>query len=265
MRGSRVELYFERWGDTGPPVLILHGLFGSSRNWRSIGKRLAEKCRVYAIDQRNHGKSCHANALDYSVLADDVLEFVDRQGIGPLAVVGHSMGGKVAATVALESPSHVTHLVVVDIAPLRPSTETRTILDALLRTDVSKCASRQEVDGRLAVMVADARTRNFLLTNLERDRDGALAWRMNLAAIEAHYEEIAAPIATRATFGGPALFVNGGRSEHLRSTDRTPIRELLPGAEFVEVEEAGHWVHADAPDRFVAVVLAFLSRSPRSG
>ena len=259
-----MELYFERWGDTGPPLLILHGLFGSSRNWRSIGRRLAENRRVYAVDQRNHGKSFHTSALDYAVLADDVREFVDKHGIGPVAVVGHSMGGKVAATLALESPNRVTHLVVVDVTPLRRVTDARAALDALLSTNVSTCASRQEVDQRLAAMVPDARTRSFLLTNLERDEDGAFAWRVNLPAIDAHFDEIAAPIGARVTFEGPALFVNGGRSEHLRSTDRTSIREVFLRAEFVEVEEAGHWVHADAPETFVGVVGGFLSRPTRS-
>lgn len=260
-----MELYFGHWGDKGPPVLILHGLFGSSRNWRSVGKRLAETCRVYAVDQRNHGQSSHTAEFDYSVLADDVVEFIDHHGIGPLAIVGHSMGGKVAATVALQSPDRVTHLVVVDIAPLRSSPETREVLDALVKTDVSTCASRQEVDQRLAVRVADARTRSFLLTNLERDRDEGFEWRINLASIEAHFDEIAGPIADRARFDGPALFVSGGRSEYLRSGDRTSIRRLFPRADFVEVEKAGHWVHADAPDRFVEILLEFLSRAPGSG
>lgn len=260
-----MELYFEAWGDTGPPVLILHGLFGSSRNWRSVAKRLAEKHRVYAVDQRNHGKSSHTDSFNYSVLADDMLEFADRQGITPLAVIGHSMGGKVAAAAALESPKSVTHLVVVDIAPLRPSSESRVVLDALVRIDVSRCASRQEVDRHLASTLTDDRTRSFLLTNLERDRDGVFTWRMNLAAIDAHFDEIAAPIDGRLTFGGPALFISGGRSAYLRSDDRTLIRELFPRAEFVEIEGAGHWVHAEAPERFVAIVMEWLSRSSPTG
>jgi esterase len=260
-----VELYFEHWGDSGPPVLILHGLFGSSRNWRTVAKRIAETCRVYAVDQRNHGKSSHARAFNYSVLADDVLEFIGGQDIKPLAVIGHSMGGKVAATVALQSPSCVTHLVVVDIAPLRRSAETRAVLDVLLTVDVSTCASRHEIDRRLASMVTDARTRSFLLTNVERDRDGTFTWRINVDAIDEHFDEIAAPIVGGSTFGGPALFVNGGKSEYLRSDDRTSIRKRFPRAEFVEIEEAGHWVHADAPDRFVASVLEFLNRTSPSG
>jgi pimeloyl-ACP methyl ester carboxylesterase len=259
-----VELYFERWGDTGPPLLILHGLFGSSRNWRSISRRLAENRLVYTVDQRNHGKSCHASALDYAVLADDAREFIDKHGIGPVAVVGHSMGGKVAATLALESPNRVTHLVVVDIPPFRRATDTRTVLDAMLSANASTCASREEVDQRLVAMVPDARTRSFLLTNLERDQDGVFAWRVNLAAIDAHFDEIAAPIGARGTFEGPALFVSGGRSEQLRNSDRMSIRGSFPIAQFVEIKEAGHWVHADAPDRFFEVVVEFLSRPTRS-
>lgn len=256
-----MELHFERFGH-GAPVVILHGLFGSSTNWRTIGKKLGEHYCVYAVDQRNHGRSPHADSLSYDALAADAHAFLDRHAIESAAVIGHSMGGKAAMKLALAEPDRVAALVVVDIAPARQSSDgLRPVLDALLAVDPSTCATRDEVDRKLAVHLEDDRLRQFLLMNVARAEDGGLRWRLNLPAIDAHFAELAGPIAADGVYDGPACFVRGGKSGYVRDEDRPEIVRLFPRASIVTIEGAGHWVHAEAPERFLEVVGEFLSRS----
>jgi len=256
-----VELHFERFGH-GAPVLILHGLFGSSTNWRRIGKKLGERYCVYAVDQRNHGRSPHVDAVGYEDLVADSLAFLDRHGIERAAVIGHSMGGKAAMKLALAAPERVEALVVVDIAPARQSADgLRTVLDALLVVDPSSCATREEVDAKLAARIPDARLRQFLLMNVTRGEDGTLRWRLNLPAIADHFAELAGPIDSDTAYEGPALFVRGEMSGYVRDADRADIERLFPRASVVTIKGAGHWLHAEAPDLFLGVVGGFLSRS----
>lgn len=256
-----MELYFERFGH-GAPVLILHGLFGSSANWRTIGKALSEHYCVYAVDQRNHGRSPHADSLSYEDLAADAAAFLDRHGIESAACIGHSMGGKAAMRLALDEPDRVAALVVVDIAPSRQSADgLRPVLDALLAVDPSSCATRDDVEHKLASRIADARLRKFLLMNVSRAADGGLHWRLNLRAIADSFAELAGPIRSSGSYGGPALFVRGGLSPYVGENDRPDIERLFPRATVVTVEGAGHWVHAEAPQRFLKIVGEFLSQS----
>ena len=260
-----MELHFERFGH-GAPVLILHGLFGSATNWRSVAKRLGEHYCVYAVDQRNHGRSPHADSLSYDDLAADAREFLDRHAIGRAAIIGHSMGGKAAMKVALADPDRVAALVVVDIAPARQSADgLRPVLDALLAVDPASCATRDEVDRKLAAYLDDPRLRQFLLMNVARAEGGALRWRLNLAAIAAHFAELAGPVhsngSASGSYGGPTLFVRGENSGYVRDADRPDIERLFPRSSIVTIEGAGHWVHAEAPERFLEVVGGFLSRS----
>lgn len=255
-----MELHFERFGH-GAPVLILHGLFGSSTNWRSVAKRLGEHYCVYAVDQRNHGRSPHADSLSYDDLAADAREFLDRHAIGSAAILGHSMGGKAAMKLALAEPDRVAALVVVDIAPAKQSADgLRPVLDALLAVDPAICATRDEVDRKLAAYLDDPRLRQFLLMNVARAEGGALRWRLNLAAIAAHFAELGGPIDAGTVYDHPALFVRGENSGYVRDADRPDIERLFPRSSVVTIEGAGHWVHAEAPERFLEVVGGFLSR-----
>jgi esterase len=256
-----VELHFERYGH-GAPVLILHGLFGSSTNWRTVAKRLGEQYCVYAVDQRNHGRSPHTDAFGYDVLAADARLFLDSHGIERAVVIGHSMGGKAAMRLALEHPDHVAAVVVVDIAPGRESADgLRPVLDGLLAVDPSTCATRSEVGRKLAARIGDARLRQFLLMNVTRGEAGVLRWRLNLGAISAHFAELAGPIDVQGAYFGPALFVRGEKSGYVRDVDRPDIARLFPRSSIVTIDGAGHWVHAEAPERFLDVVDGFLSRS----
>ena len=132
----------------GPPALILHGLFGSGANWRTIARRLEHRVESHLIDQRNHGRSPHARDMTYPALAADVLAYLDAHGIERTGLVGHSMGGKTAMTLALTAPERVCWLVVADIAPARSPSDHRPILDALMALPLGGLASRSAAEDR---------------------------------------------------------------------------------------------------------------------
>lgn len=244
----------------GPPVLVLHGLFGSGLNWRSIAQRLAERRRVFTLDLRNHGASPWADRMGYAEMAEDVRAFAARRGLGPVALIGHSMGGKVAMTLALASPEAVERLVVVDIAPVVNPPTLLAYVRAMRALDLSRLRRRAEADPLLAGTIANPAERAFLLQNLVAGPDGSLRWRLNLAAIERSMPEIVGwpePPAG-AAYRGPTLFVAGGRSDYVRAEHRPAITLLFPKARIATIPEAGHWVHAERPEAFLATVVPFL-------
>ena len=173
----------------GTPALVLHGLFGSGTNWRTIARRLADRLECHLVDQRNHGRSPHAHAMAYPELAADVLAYLDARGIGRAGLIGHSMGGKTAMTLALLAPARVRWLVVADIAPARSPSDHRPILDALRSMPLAAIASRGEADAALASTVSDPALRQFLLQNVVSDGAG-LRWRIDLEAIAAALPEL---------------------------------------------------------------------------
>jgi len=245
---------------SGPPVVILHGLLGSARNWATIAKRLAGTYRVLAVDLRNHGSSPWADAMSYEAMAEDVAALVARLGLAQPAVVGHSMGGKVAMQLALSHGDAVGRLVVVDIAPVRYERSFAPYIEAMQQVDLS-AARRSEVDESLKPAVPDAGVRAFLLQNLVSS-DGGFAWRVNLPALSANMDGIMGfpESADRRSFEGPALFLAGGRSDYLRPVHRAGIERLFPRAEFEVIEDAGHWVHAERPADFLEALERFLER-----
>ena len=199
------------------------------------------------------------------MLAADAVEFIERHGLGPVVVLGHSMGGKVGMRLALEHSEVVSQLVVVDISPTKQSQGLRPVLEAMLAIEPGNYASREEVDRALGEKISDQRLRQFLLTNVERGDAGAFRWRLNLPAIDTHFEELAVAIDADESYLGPTLFVRGGRSDYVRDSDIDTIRRLFPSAEVATVPGAGHWVHAEAPAALVRVVTDFLSRTSASG
>lgn len=242
-------------------MVILHGLFGSLANWRTVGRSLARRHRVYLVDQRNHGRSPHAPSHTYDDLVVDMVEFLDRREVPKAALVGHSMGGKTAMKLALAHPDRVESLVVVDIGPRRHSAEgLRPVLDALIAVEPSQWTTRDEVAARLAERIPSPRLREFLLMNLARDESGAFRWRLNLGTLDRCFEALGEPITSETVFGGPALFLRGALSDHLSDADWSDARRLFPRARLVTIPGAGHWVHADAPAAFQGALAEFLSR-----
>jgi esterase len=241
----------------GPAVVLLHGLFGSARNFGAVQKALAADYSVIALDLRNHGASPHAAGMDYAAMAADVLETLSELRVLPAVVIGHSMGGKVAMRVALERPDAVSALVVADIAPVPYRAHLRPIAAALAALELRPGLTRAEADTALSEAIPDRAMRGFLLQNLVPGPHPA--WRIGLAEIVAGMAEIEAWPATGRTYSGPALFIAGERSDYIRPEHRPAIRALFPRARFVTLKDAGHWLHADNPAGFVSILQAFLA------
>jgi esterase len=255
-----MRLFFTHVG-TGDPVIILHGLFGSQNNWRTIARRLGEEYSVFTPDLRNHGQSPHHPIHSYASMADDVRALMDEEGLHQPFLIGHSMGGKTAMELALGTPERVKGLVVVDIAPTSSSMDVDGYLDALLSMDLSLFVSRQEVDREMVKRIPDERTRQFLLTNITRSADGKLVWRINLKALADNRAQIFAGLSGGRHYAGRTLFVRGEHSRYLHPQDEEQIRALFPNATIQTINGAGHWIHADAPEAFLAQVRSFLRDS----
>jgi esterase len=242
----------------GPPVVLLHGLFGSARNLGAVQRALSSRYRVIAMDLRNHGASPHAAGMDYATQAADVRETMKAVGVPAAAVVGHSMGGKTAMRLALDTPGVVSALAVADIAPVSYAPHFRDYAEAMQQ--VPGGASRVAADTALAGVIEDPGVRGFLLQNLRPGHTPV--WRIGLDHIAEALPDIEgweAPEGSR--YGGPVLIVAGDRSDYVQAEHRGAIRELFPRARFVKVRNAGHWLHADNLPGFVSVLDAFLSRT----
>lgn len=249
--------HFQSYGQ-GPPLIILHGLFGSLENWHLISQKLAADFQVFAVDQRNHGRSPHAADMSYQLMAEDLKEFVDNQQFGPVNFLGHSMGGKTAMLFALTYPQSVEKLIVVDIAPRAYPDHHSEILKALSSLDVTSLKSRAEMESQLASSIPDLAVRRFLLKNVKRDQAGNFYWQMNLSAIEANYARLSEQISSQRPFEKPTLFIRGERSNYICDDDMTAIQKLFPRVQHREIAGAGHWVHAEAPEAFIRTVREFL-------
>ena len=241
---------------SGPPVVLLHGLFGASGNFAAVQRALAAKHCVVAFDLRNHGASPHDPAMSYAAMAADVLDSMADRGIAAAAVLGHSMGGKTAMRMALDAPGRVSRLVVADIAPVAYRHNNRVVADALLALPLRPGLTRGEADALLAPAVPEPGVRGFLLQNL---RPGAEpSWRIGLNEIAAALAAIEGWDAPDASYPGPALVVRGERSDFVTPDNRAAFRTPFPNARFVTLRNAGHWLHADAPAAFIQTVSAFL-------
>ncbi|HWO40638.1 MAG TPA: alpha/beta fold hydrolase [Candidatus Eisenbacteria bacterium] len=253
-----MELHFEAQGK-GHPLLILHGLLGSSDNWRAIARRLAASLNVFTVDLRNHGRSPRSDAMNYAFMAADLLELMERQKIGGPHILGHSIGGKVAMQLAAECPERIEKLVVVDIAPRAYPPAHRRLLETLRLLDIGRYQSFTELDRALAIEIPETPTRQLVLKNIARGDNRRLRWKIDIEAIASNYENLIAAITPRNVFSKPALFIRGGRSDYMGAADVPLIRQTFPAARIETVAAAGHWVHADAPDEFLRVVSGFLA------
>ena len=258
-----MKLVSTEFGD-GPPLIILHGLFGSARNWTTFARQLAVSHRVITLDLRNHGDSPWSETMTYEDMADDVAEFIADSGLERPCLIGHSMGGKVAMTLALGQEIALGALVVVDIAPVSYDSGFAHYVEALSAIDLASVERRADADAALAGAVTDPVLRAFLLQNLIA-RDGIYAWRINLSAIGAGLAglsefSVAGPAAA---FTGPTLFIAGGLSGDVTPKHHGTIHKLFPRAEISVLDGAGHWPHAEQPDKFVALVEPFLERYSR--
>jgi pimeloyl-ACP methyl ester carboxylesterase len=243
----------------GPPLILLHGLFGAAANLGAVARALAPAHRVISLDLRNHGASPHAAEMSYAAMAGDVAETMTALGLSRAAVAGHSMGGKVAMLLALAQPGRVKRLAVLDIAPVAYGPAFRGYAAAMQALPLVPGLTRAEAAAALAGAVPDAGMRAFLLQNLRFDGP-APAWRIGLEPIAAALPAIEAWPETHGgpAYPGPTLFLAGARSDYVQDAHRPLIRTLFPAARFVRVRDAGHWVHADAPAAVAATLATFL-------
>ncbi len=237
------------------PCLIVHGLFGSGRNWGAIARKLAETRPVLTVDMRNHGESPWADTHGYDDLAADLAEVIDAHG-ARMDMIGHSMGGKAAMMLALTRPDLVHRLIVADIAPIAYSHTQQEFIDAMRAVDLSAVTRRSEAAEELGRHGVEPELQGFFTQSL--DVKGK-RWLLNLDVLEAEMPKILSFPDIDATFEGPVLFLSGGRSDYVRREYRDRIKSLFPAARFAKIPDAGHWLHAEKPGEFLAVAGTYLS------
>lgn len=241
-----------------PPLLIVHGLFGSARNWGVIARRMAADRDVIAVDMRNHGESPRADTQSYEDMAADLAEVIAAHG-GRMDVVGHSMGGKAAMQLALTQAGLVDRLVVADIAPVAYSHDQSPHITAMRALDLAGLTGRGQADQRLSLTMEDAALRAFFLQSLDLKADPP-RWRLNLDVLAAEMPKIVGWPGTQGSFPGPALFLAGANSHYIQPEYRDTMRALFPSARFAKIPGAGHWLHADKPRAFEDTLRVFLAR-----
>ena len=250
-----MDLWFRDLGGDGQPVVILHGLFGSSQNWAGMGRKLAADGQVFAVDLRNHGESPHAPTHTLADCVQDLRDWADARGIPRLRLIGHSMGGLVAMGFALRYPERTAGVASVDIAP-RPYPPEHAQEFAALRTDISACRTRAEVEALLLPQVADRRTRQFLMTDIKWDGQ-RFRWKPNVAVLE--HSTVASDWAeARGAYEGEALLIACGRSSYVQPPDHAVMRRFFPRARIETLETADHWPHVTAPQQLESALHGFL-------
>ncbi len=254
-----MQLFYRDLGGNGlAPLIILHGMLGSSRNWQTAGADLAERFHVRALDLRNHGKSPHDAEMTYGAMVNDVLEWLNDNGIRKTTIMGHSMGGKVAMLLAARHPDRVDRLIVVDIAPKNYlSAAHRAEFAAMNELDLRSLRTRAEAELRFESRISDWAMRKFIATNLEQDSaTGAWRWAINLGVLTAALPILEKnPLAESDQYAGPTLFLTGGRSRYVEPEDVPEIKRHFPAAELRVIPSSGHNPHMETRGEFVQGVL----------
>ncbi len=256
-----MQLHFRQSGsDQNPPLLFLHGLFGSSANWGRIVRHFETDYHCIIPDLRNHGGSPHDADVSYHAQAADVQQLMRQLSIDNATLIGHSMGGKVAMTQALTQPESVTSLLVVDIAPVHYTHRFKTIFTSLQQLDLQSLQDRKHADLQIAQSIDEPEIRAYLLQNLARI-NGHWQWRINLDFLYAGIETLMDfPDYTGHQYSGNTLFLYGEQSDYVDLSGQQAASRLFPNANFNEVENAGHWVYAEQPGRFIQYVEEFLGK-----
>ncbi len=253
-----MDLFFRKLGK-GKPLIILHGLLGLSDNWLPLGKSLSENYEVILVDLRNHGQSPHSFNFSYTFMCLDLGDLYKRLDIKDAILLGHSMGGKVAMKFALDHPSLVEELIVVDISPGPSPTQYVDILKSMLNVDFSKYKSLKDVESCLEKTIEGKQLRQLVMKNIQRQDKTRLAWKSGIEEISANLSEIFIEIMGDTPFPKPTLFVKGSNSNYITESDLTIIKNSFPNYELNTIKDAGHWVQVDAPVAFLKVVNAFLN------
>jgi pimeloyl-ACP methyl ester carboxylesterase len=249
-----MKLFYRAIGEKGPAIIILHGIFGTSDNWLGIGKALAENHRVFLVDQRNHGQSPWDDAFDYQVMSEDLFEFIQDHALESPILIGHSMGGKVVMQFDLNHPGVAKKIIIVDIAPKYYPVHHTSILEGLNSLNLGTLVSRQAANDHLKRFEEQEGVRLFLLKNLYRNADQQFAWRINLKVITQHIDVVGHELWVKNPSQTETIFIKGADSHYIQPEDHRYIAEIFPNFDLIEIPHAGHWVQADQPEAFLAVL-----------
>lgn len=244
----------------GKPFIILHGFLGMGDNWKTLARQFSESdFQVHLVDQRNHGRSFHAEDFDYELMAKDLKAYCDQYKLEDIILLGHSMGGKTAMTFVTKYPKMINKLLVADISPRYYPVHHDAILNGLSNLNFDEIKSRGEADKALSVNVPEVGTRMFLLKNLYWIQKGQLGLRINLPVLKEQVSEVGEALPAYATFNKPTLFLRGDKSEYIGETDASIIKRHFSDSEIVTISNAGHWLHAENPSEFYKAVMDFVS------
>lgn len=257
MNCSPLSLHSKVYGDLGPALIIVHGLFGSLDNWAGMAKRFSEKFKVYLVDQRNHGCSPHTDEFSIELLAEDLKNFLDENHLKKVHLLGHSLGGKAGMQLALRYPDRLNKLVVADIGPKAYPMHHQVILEALHSVKPGEIKSRKEAEMVLSRHINELSTLQFLLKNLTWNEDGTLVWKFNLKSLSEHILEVGKP--QEGICPVKTLFLRGEHSGYIQEVDFESIQQQFPFSDIHTLSDCGHWLHAEKPDLFFEEVNQFLS------
>lgn len=250
-------LNYKEYG-AGEPVVILHGLLGMLDNWHSFAKKLGEEYWVISVDQRNHGKSFHSEAFNYKLLSNDISTFLDALHIPKCHIIGHSMGGKTALQFINDHPDTIEKAIIVDISPKAYAGGHESIFEALKSVDLKTITSRKQVQDLLMSKIQNLGTVHFLMKNLNRESTGEYTWKANVLALDNNYDNIKGSVEFDDIIETPTLFIKGDSSNYIMEEDLKIISEKFEESEIVTIDGAGHWVHADQPEKLLDCVKDFL-------
>ncbi|MEC8940738.1 MAG: alpha/beta fold hydrolase [SAR324 cluster bacterium] len=254
-----LTLYSRKVGENGPDFVVLHGLFGSGKNWRSFAGSLEEDFQVWTLDARNHGDSPHADSMSYQQMAEDVVRFVDENELENVILLGHSMGGKTAMQLALQFPDRIAALIVVDIAPVCYDHQQKQLklIEAMQGLHIAAEMSRSDIEKKLALKIPEKRLLSFLMTNLYR-QNGQFQWRIGLEQIAAGMPYLLNYPELNSVFKGPVQFIGGENSAYLKFEYHALIRKTFPESRITMLKNCGHWLHVEQPAAFQKTVKEFL-------
>ncbi|NUM31356.1 MAG: alpha/beta fold hydrolase [Bacteroidetes bacterium] len=251
-----LNLFFRKYGEQNPPIVILHGLFGMSDNWHNIAKRLSENFTVYTLDLRNHGNSPHTFEMNFKLMAEDVNNFIENENIGKIYLIGHSLGGKVCMMFANLFPQKILKMIVVDISPKQYSASHYKYINAMKEINYNS-KSRIEIEENLSKKITNRSELLFILKNLIRTETNNFALKINLDSIEKNYENLIAAIDFIEKIKIPVLFLKGEFSNYINSDDEIMINNYFLNAQIKTIKNAEHWIHADNPNDFLSETNSF--------
>ena len=253
-------MIFSRVYGKGTPLVIIHGLFGMSDNWNTLGKRFAEKFNVHIVDLRNHGRSFHSNDFSYDHMAEDIEKYIRSLNLDNPIVIGHSLGGKVGMNLAFRNNIKFRKLIVVDIAPKKYSVDFhKNILEFLSSISIKEFSSRVQIDELLSSEIKDFSVRQFLMKNLYRDTNKEFNWRFNIMVLKEKLDNISGVDFLDKKINIPTLFLSGERSNYINEDDKQLISNYFDNYQIYNIANSGHWIHAEQPELFYNSVISFIN------